>query len=110
MSSVTVLLKDNINNNRMKLISIKPSTTANKKMTAIFLSDAGTRIVHFGQKGAQDFTTSGDEAKKAAYLKRHQPREDWNNPITAGALSRWVLWNKPTIKASIADYKQRFKL
>lgn len=95
---------------RMKLISIKPSTTANKKMTAIFLSDAGTRIVHFGQKGAQDFTTTGDEAKKAAYLKRHQPREDWNNPITAGALSRWVLWNKPTIKASIADYKQRFKL
>jgi len=95
----------------MKLISIKPSTTANKKMTAIFLSDAGAHIVHFGQKGAQDFTTSGgDEVKKAAYLKRHKPREDWNDPYTAGALSRWVLWNKPTIKASIADYKQRFNL
>ena len=94
----------------MKLIRIEQSKVPGKKMTAIFLSDAGPTMIHFGAKGYADFTTTGDEAKKEAYLKRHKPREDWNNPYTAGALSRWILWNKPTIKASIADYKQRFKL
>ena len=94
----------------MKLIRIEQSKVPGKKMTAIFLSDAGPTMIHFGAKGYGDYTTTGDEAKKEAYLKRHKPREDWNNPYTAGALSRWILWNKPTIKASIADYKQRFKL
>lgn len=94
----------------MKLISIKPSTRADKKMMAIFLSDFGEKIVHFGEAGAADFTISGDEAKKNAYLKRHEPRENWSNPYTPGSLSRYVLWNKKTIKASITDYKKRFKL
>lgn len=94
----------------MKLIRIEQSKVPGKKMTAIFLSDAGPMMIHFGAKGYEDFTTTGDEAKKEAYLKRHKPREDWNNPYTAGALSRWILWNKPTIKASITDYKRRFNL
>jgi len=25
-------------------------------------------------------------------------------------LSRWILWNKPTLKASISDFKKRFDL
>ena len=98
---------------RMKLIRIEQSKVPGKKMTAIFLSDAGPMLIHFGAKGYEDFTTSDPkirEAKKDAYIKRHQVREDWNNPYTAGALSRWILWNKPTIKASITDYKRRFNL
>jgi len=94
----------------MKLISIKPSTRADKKMMAIFLSDFGEKIVHFGAKRYDDFTTSLSQEKKDAYIKRHEVREDHKNPYTAGALSRWILWNKPTIKASITDYKKRFKL
>jgi hypothetical protein len=94
----------------MKLISIKKSTNKNKKMMAIFLSDFGPHIVHVGATGYEDFTTTRDEAKKDAYIKRHQVRENHNNPYTAGSLARWILWNKPTIKSSIADYKERFKL
>jgi len=30
--------------------------------------------------------------------------------MSAGALSRWILWNKPTIEASKADFKKRFNL
>jgi hypothetical protein len=36
--------------------------------------------------------------------------ENWKDPTSAGALSRWILWNKPTFKASLADYKRRFGL
>ena len=55
-----------------------------------------------------DFTKTKDEEQKKRYLARHRARENWRNPETAGALSRWVLWNKPTRSASIADFKRRF--
>jgi len=78
---------------------------------AVFRLDTGrTKTIHFGAKGYDDFTTTGDEARKALYIKRHEAREDHTNPLTAGALARWVLWNKPTIKASIQDFCRRFRL
>ena len=43
-------------------------------------------------------------------MARHAPREDWSEPMTAGALARWVLWNKGTLRESVADYLQRFGL
>jgi hypothetical protein len=36
--------------------------------------------------------------KKESYLARHRENEDWNDVMSAGALSRWILWNKPTLK------------
>jgi hypothetical protein len=89
----------------VKLKSIKPSPRKDKKLVAEF--DDGTKT-HFGQKGAGDFTTTKDEAKKDNYIKRHKVNENWADPKSAGALSRFVLWNKPTIEGSIRDYKQRF--
>lgn len=95
----------------MKLLSIKPSTKADKKYMAIFETDAGrTKTTHFGAAGYDDFIKSKNEVKKAAYIARHKVNENFQNPTTAGALSRWILWNKPTLSASIADYKRKFNL
>ena len=93
-------------------VEIKPSTNNNKKYMAIFYDDNSNRIktTHFGAKGMSDFTIHKDKERKERYLKRHQKRENWNAPMTAGALSRWILWNKPTLKGSIRDYKKRFNL
>jgi hypothetical protein len=95
----------------MKLLRVVPSTNPKKKFDAIFEQDTGrTKKVSFGAKGMEDFTTTKDEARKARYLARHRAREDWNKPDSAGALSRWILWNLPTFNASLADYKRRFNL
>jgi hypothetical protein len=94
----------------MKLISIKPSTKSDKKMMASFENDGRTKTIHFGSKGMDDFTKTRDEEQKKRYLARHRANENWNKPDTAGALSRWILWNKPTRQASIADFKKRFNL
>ena len=93
------------------LIKIVKSTRADKKLMAVFLNCETNRLktVHFGAKGMSDFTIHKDKERKQRYIDRHNKRENWNNPITAGSLSRWILWNKPTIKSSIADYKKRFK-
>jgi hypothetical protein len=48
--------------------------------------------------------------RKAAYLKRHKANEDWTNPRTAGTLSKYILWNKPTIEESIDNYIKHFNM
>ena len=101
----------------MKLISIKPSSNSDKKLMATFERDNGRQITtHFGAKGMMDFTKYSKQnkelakQKKEAYIARHRVNENWNDPTSAGALSKHILWNKPTIEASIVDFKKRFNL
>lgn len=107
----------------MRLCKIVESDKQGKKFDAIFrdkkcpckLSEkpkcGGKEItVSFGAKGMSDFTKHKDEERKQRYIDRHEKNEDWKNPLTPGALSRWILWNKPTLKESIDDFKKRFKL
>lgn len=77
------------------------------KFVAVF----DDKQVPFGAMGYDDFITSGgDKKKKRAYLARHKKNEDWNDPKTPGALSRWILWNKPTLKESIKHYVKKFHM
>ena len=95
----------------MKVV-IKKSTNKDKKYMAIFYDgEKKVKTTHFGASGYTDFIKSGgDEKKKKAYLDRHRVNENWNDYTSAGSLSRWILWNKKSLSASIADYKKRFKL
>lgn len=100
----------------MKLISIKPATDGKHKYTAVFDVDGKSKTTHFGAKNYNDFIIYSKqdkqlaEIKKKAYLARHKINEDFNSPTTAGALSKWILWNKSTLAASTADYKKHFNL
>ena len=92
-------------------VVIKKSTNPKKKLMAVFSLDNGrTKTTHFGAAGMSDFPTHKDEERKKRYLARHRRRENWNAPMTAGALSRWILWNLPSRRASIAAFKKRFNL
>ena len=68
------------------------------------------KTTSFGAFGMSDYTIHKDLKRKALYLARHKKRENWNDMFSAGALSRWILWNKTSYTASLNDYKQRFKL
>ena len=93
-------------------VKFSKSTRDGKKMMAVFFKD-GKKIktVHFGSVGYYDYTTlkEKDEERKRRYLERHK-KENWNDYMTAGSLSRYILWNKPTIEASIKDFKRKFGL
>ena len=81
-------------------------------MMAIFYDEAKKKVktTHFGSVGYEDYTTHGDLQRKMNYLERHEKREEWADYMTAGSLSRWILWNRPTLTASIEDYMRKFKL
>lgn len=93
------------------LIKITKSTNKDKKLMAVF-EDCKTlrrKTVHFGAKGYSDYTIHKDKERKERYIQRHKRHENWNNPVAAGTLSRYILWNKPSLRASISDYKRRFR-
>lgn len=92
-------------------VRFEKSSRSNKKLMAIFTLDNGTtKVVHFGAAGMSDYTIHKDDERKQRYLSRHHGNENWNDPMTPGALSRWILWNMKSVRASVADYKTRFGL
>ena len=67
-----------------------------------------THLIHFGAKNYSDYTIyykklgkQEADKKKNAYIARHKVNENWNNPLTAGFWSRWIIWSKPTIQQSL---------
>ena len=84
------------------------STDGVHKWVAEF--DDGTHT-RFGAVGYDDYTTGHDKDQRLRYLPRHRKNENWSNPKSAGALSRFILWGDSTsIETNLAAYKRRFNL
>ena len=95
----------------MKLLRITPSVLPEKKYDAFFEDDGRHKKVSFGARDMEDYTTHKDKERRKRYLDRHKDREDWNQPDTAGALSRWILWGDSTsFRENVASFKKRFNL
>jgi len=96
---------------KLILKTIRKSKKPEKKYDAVFERNGREKTISFGARSYSDFTKHKDETRKQRYIDRHSNgRESWDKPDTAGALSRWILWNKPGFRASVADYKKRFNL
>ena len=83
--------------------------TSNKRYKAIFYTDEGKKIktTQFGDKRYDNFTIHKDKKRKDLYRKRHH-KDKIDDPMTAGSLSWYLLWNKTTLEASIKEYERRF--
>jgi len=106
-----------------KFISIKKASDGKHKYEVELLNEETGRkkTVKFGSEGMGDFTLftkkKGStlsnpslggltpEEHKERYITRHQKREDWtkSGTGTAGFWSKHILWNKPTVEASLKD-------
>jgi len=87
------------------IIRLKQSSRKDKKYMAVF--EDGKKV-HFGASGYSDYTKHKDPKRKERYIARHRVNEDWEDIKTAGAWSRWILWNKPTLRDSIRDMEDKF--
>ena len=95
----------------MRSVKITKSENKDKKLKATFYEDdKKIKTVHFGAKGMSDYTIHKDEDRKKRYLDRHRKNENWKDPMTAGSLSKNILWNKETLSSSIKDFKKKFNL
>lgn len=98
---------------------VSKSDKPGKKLKIIITDDTErSKTIHIGERGAMDFTkwfaVSPTKAleRRRAYDNRHQARENWTRSgvKTAGFWAKFLLWNKPTLEASIRDVKSRFNL
>ena len=102
----------------MKLLAVKKSTKKEKKLMAIFCKCTGEtkcppnerQTIHFGQKGADDYTLTKDKAQRDRYRKRHAKEKD-QEANTAGALAYHILWGESTSrKENIKLFKQKYNV
>lgn len=92
---------------------LEPANDSKHKWVGIFQDPVTKteRRVPFGSFGMSDYTINRDPLRRANYLSRHQTRENWNDPMTAGSLSRWILWGETTsLQTNVRRFKQRFGL
>ena len=101
-------------------VIIKLSDRPDKRYMAVFYDkDNKVKTTHFGyaitdDKGIKKYGSTYIDHKndelKSAYISRHQVNEDFTNYMSAGSLAFHILWNKKSLRESIADYKRRFRL
>ena len=90
-------------------VTVTESERKDKRLKATFTSDGKETSTHFGYKNGSTYIDHGDEKKRKAYLARHRVNENWDDPKTAGALSRWLLWgDHKTLQANVRAFKRKF--
>ena len=87
-------------------MQIKVSLRKTKRFMAIHANGEKT---HFGLEGGDTYIDHNIREKRDAYIARHRPNENWENPYSAGALSRWILWGPhQSLAKNIEFFKKRF--
>ena len=102
---------------KLKLLSVKRSPKKDKKLRASFCKDGKIRHVDFGYPAMQNYGGSArygerhvSRERKRRYIQRHKARENWNDPMSRGSLSRYILWETPSLRENIKKFKRKFKL
>ena len=66
------------------------------------------KVVHFGQKGADDYTTHKDVERRTAYRKRHKVYLT-DDPTTPARLSYDILWGDSTsMRENVEAYREKY--
>ena len=90
-------------------ITRTPNST--KAFKAVFTDKNKTKIIRFGTESNYVLNRNKTKKDRENYIKRHVVREDFNNPMTAGALSRYILWgDSRSITKNITAFKKKFNL
>lgn len=96
----------------MKLLRVERTPNQSKAFNAVFrLDDGKEKRVKFGT--SSNYVLNPDKTKKDRenYLKRHKVRENWSDPLTAGSLSKHILWGESrNLNKNITAFKKRFNL
>lgn len=88
-------------------VVITKSNKKDKKYDAIINNK---KTISFGATGYSDYTMHKDPERKERYIARHKKNEQWgkNGVVTAGWLSRFILWEKPTLKSAIENANKKY--
>jgi hypothetical protein len=83
---------------------------SDKQGKKYYIITESNKKVYFGASGYSDFTHHKYEQRKQRYIDRHKTNENWSKSgiDTVGFWSRWLIWNKSTIK-QLHGYKKNIQ-
>ena len=100
----------------VKFLGLRKSDRPEKKYYVLLEGESGReKRVYFGDASSKDFTLFSPlerEERKRRYIARHRSREDWSKSgiESSGFWAKNILWNQPTVSASLADTRRRFNI
>lgn len=88
---------------------LQRSDKPTKKFMVSVVAGNKVKTIYFGAAGYEDYTIHKDPERMKRYVQRHASREDWSSSgvMTPGWWSRWLLWNKPSLQASLTDLRSK---
>ena len=95
-----------------RLLSVKRTPGGTKEFVAVFEQDNGRKkTTRFGTASNYVTNSAKTKADRTNYIARHIVNEDHGAPMSAGALSRFVLWGgSRSLSRNVSAYKKRFNL
>ena len=101
-------------------VIIKLSDRKDKRYMAVFYDkDKKVKTTHFGyaitdengnKKYGSTYIDNKNDTLKYNYIARHKVNEDFTNYMSSGSLSRYILWEKKSLREAINNFKRRFRL
>lgn len=103
----------NISIKELNIVDNKNGSKDKKRLVAVFkFEDGKKKNIKFGSFNSITFFDIGDEQRKENYIKRHKAlgTENWNNILSAGALSKLVLWQFENAQSIEKYINRKFKI
>ena len=83
---------------------------SNRKINKYKAVIDGKNEIHFGHSSYQDFTTHKDPKRKENYIARTSNQDHSKANIASPSwMSRFILWEKPTLKSAIDNANKMYK-
>lgn len=91
-------------------ITLEKLNSGTYKFKVIIESDDKKKTLKFGARGYSDYTMHKNLERKKAYIARHKVKENFlkSGIYTKGFWAKNLLWNQPTIEASIKNIENKF--
>ena len=105
MVAIIISMTDREKSTAMTMRAVLAKSWRTNKKWVVLMPN--TPPIHFGDIRYSDYLLHNDDERKRQYLARHQ-HEDWTNPRTASFWSRFVSWNRPTMRESLREIKRIF--
>jgi len=95
----------------MKLESIT-RISGKKEFKAVFRkADGKSKTTQFGTSSNFVLNPKKTLDDRKNYISRHRVNEDFNDPTSAGSLSRHILWgDSRNLQKNINSFKKKFKI
>ena len=89
----------------MRNLTVTKSKRPGKKNQAKF--EHGGPTVHFGAAGMSDYTKKQGSRTKEGLHSKTQKNENWKDKESAGFWSRFLLWEKPSLREAAKSLRSK---